>query len=139
MFSHDPSNEEWKHKESLTRAHYIHILSSVIDIIKQQSKAKWIGYGDGYTKYFFARIEQRKTATYILAIQDDEGHTKQGFSEVTEVMHNFYKSLLGVKHTERQKLDPTVISMGSTLTVEQQLKLCAPFTDKISRMSCFSS
>ena len=138
MFSHDPSNKEWKHKESLARAYYIHILSLVIDIIKQQSKVEWIGYGDECTKYFFAKIKQMKIATYILIIQDDQGHTKQGFSEVTEVMHKFYKSLLGVKYTERQKLDPTVIRMGSTLTVVQQKKLCAPLTDQDIKNVMFS-
>ena len=79
----------------MTRAHYLHILSSVIDITKQRSKAEWIGYGDESTRYFFAKTKKRKTDTYILSIQDDQGHTRQGFIEVKEVMHAYYKSLLG--------------------------------------------
>ncbi|KAJ8427844.1 hypothetical protein Cgig2_017892 [Carnegiea gigantea] len=67
----------------------------VIDIIKQQSKAEWIGYGDDSTRYFFAKIKKRKTDTYILSIQDDQGHTRQGFTEVKEVMQAYYQSLLG--------------------------------------------
>ena len=57
LFLHNPGSTEWKQKEVLGRAHYIHTLSSVIDIIKQQSKAEWIGYGDECTNYFFAKIK----------------------------------------------------------------------------------
>ncbi|KAJ8419320.1 hypothetical protein Cgig2_020479 [Carnegiea gigantea] len=57
-FLHDPGNTEWKQKEDLARAHYIHILSSVIDIIKQQSKDESISYGDNCTNYFFAKIKR---------------------------------------------------------------------------------
>ena len=67
----------------------------MIDIIKQQSKAEWIGYGDDSTRYFFAKIKKRKTDTYILSIQDDQGQTRQGFIEVKEVMQAYYESLLG--------------------------------------------
>jgi len=34
--------------------HYISITSSVMDIIRQQSKAEWINFRDASTKYFFA-------------------------------------------------------------------------------------
>jgi len=34
QFSQDPGNLEWRQKEDMARAHYIHILSSVIDIIR---------------------------------------------------------------------------------------------------------
>ncbi|KAJ8422194.1 hypothetical protein Cgig2_000659 [Carnegiea gigantea] len=57
---------------------------SVINIIRQQSKVEWIVYGDDYIRYFFAKIKQRKTDTYILSIQDDQGQQRQGFSEVKE-------------------------------------------------------
>ena len=49
----DPGNLEWKQREEASRTHYIKILSSVIDIIKQQSNVEWISYGDECTKYFF--------------------------------------------------------------------------------------
>jgi len=52
----------------MIRAHYLQILSFVIDIIRQQSKAEWIGYEDDCTSYFFAKIKKKKTDTYILSI-----------------------------------------------------------------------
>ncbi|KAJ8420629.1 LOW QUALITY PROTEIN: hypothetical protein Cgig2_002709 [Carnegiea gigantea] len=75
-FLHDPGNAKWKQKEDLARAHYIRILSSVIDII---NKAKWISYGDDCTNNFFAKIKQKKTATYILIIQDEQGQSNKVF------------------------------------------------------------
>ncbi|KAJ8423588.1 hypothetical protein Cgig2_009242 [Carnegiea gigantea] len=86
MLSNSPGDIELLHHVEISRAHYIQILSSVIDIIKQQSKADWIGYGDESTRYFFAKIKKRKTDTYILSIQDDQGHTRPGFEEVKEIM-----------------------------------------------------
>ncbi|KAJ8419799.1 hypothetical protein Cgig2_030528 [Carnegiea gigantea] len=130
QFSEEPGNLEWRQKEEMARAHYMHIMSLVIDIIRQQSKAEWISCGDDYTRYFFAKIKRRKTATYIFSIQDDQGQTRQGFLEVKEVMYKYYKNLLGRQCSVRQQLDPNVIGIGNTLTVEQQLKLCAPFTDQ---------
>ncbi|KAJ8429362.1 LOW QUALITY PROTEIN: hypothetical protein Cgig2_033194 [Carnegiea gigantea] len=64
------------------------------------SKAEWISYGDDCTRYFFSKIKQRKTATYIYSIQDGQGQPRQGFQEVKEVMQVYYKCLLG-----RQNLD----------------------------------
>ncbi|KAJ8420159.1 hypothetical protein Cgig2_021594 [Carnegiea gigantea] len=101
-------------------------------------KDEWISYGDDYTRYFFAKIKHRKIATYILSIQDDKGQTRQGFLEVKEVMHNYYKNLLGKQHSVRQPIDPKVIAIGNTLTVEQQLKLCASFIDQEIKSVKFS-
>ncbi|KAJ8444134.1 hypothetical protein Cgig2_029909 [Carnegiea gigantea] len=79
----------------------------------------WIGYRDDSTSYFFAKIKKRKTDTYILLIHDDQGHTRQGFVEVKELMQTYYQSLLGKQTLERTQLDPLVIGKGNTLTVEQ--------------------
>ncbi|KAJ8425576.1 hypothetical protein Cgig2_003074 [Carnegiea gigantea] len=70
---------ELKQAEEEKKAHYIKVMSSLIDINRQQSKAEWISYGDDRTKYFFTKTKQRKTATYIYELQYEQGHTKQGF------------------------------------------------------------
>ncbi|KAJ8419542.1 hypothetical protein Cgig2_002929 [Carnegiea gigantea] len=46
LFLEDPSNSELKQKEKEPKDKHIRILSSVIDIIRQQCKAEWITYGD---------------------------------------------------------------------------------------------
>ncbi|KAJ8419763.1 hypothetical protein Cgig2_030065 [Carnegiea gigantea] len=82
LLSQNPGDQEWLQKADMTRTHYIHILSS-------SSKARWIGYGEDCTRYFFTKIKQRKTATYILSIQDDQGQIRQGFSKVKELCAPF--------------------------------------------------
>ncbi|KAJ8429087.1 hypothetical protein Cgig2_006828 [Carnegiea gigantea] len=71
------------------------------DIIKQQCKAKWISYGDECTKYFFAKVKQRKIATYFFEIKDAQGQQKQGFGEVAGIIQIFYKKLLGEQNAPR--------------------------------------
>ncbi|KAJ8422553.1 hypothetical protein Cgig2_033476 [Carnegiea gigantea] len=124
MLSYNLGDHETLQKVDMTRAHYLQILSSVIDIIKQQSKAEWIGYGDDSTRYFLVKIKKRQT--------------RQDFIKVKEVMQAYHQSLLGNQTLNRTQLDPQVIGKGNTLTVEQQLKLCAPFTDKEIKTAMFS-
>ncbi|KAJ8420996.1 LOW QUALITY PROTEIN: hypothetical protein Cgig2_023910 [Carnegiea gigantea] len=62
---------------------------------------------------------------------------KQG-KDVKEVIHQYYKGLLGNQLTVRQQIDPKVIAKGNTLIVEQQVNLCTPFTDQEIKSVMFS-
>jgi len=66
--------------------HYITILSSVIDLIRQQCNTDWIGCGDYCTKYLFAKAKQRKIETYVYEIKDDNGQSHQGFEAVATLL-----------------------------------------------------
>ena len=99
------------------RDNYIKILSSVIDILRQQCKAEWISYGDECTKYFFAKAKQRKTASYIYELQDMSGNVVQGFPETARLMQVYYKGLLGEQEVQRGNLDPKVMAMGNSLSI----------------------
>ncbi|KAJ8450515.1 hypothetical protein Cgig2_002200 [Carnegiea gigantea] len=112
-------------REKAMREHYIKLLTSVIDIIRQQCKAKWITYGDDCTRYFFARAKQRKTTLYIYKLQDEQGRMVQGFPVVATIMQNYYKRLLGEQNTQRRQIDP-------------HLAICAPFTEKNIKTAIFS-
>ncbi|KAJ8423094.1 hypothetical protein Cgig2_023476 [Carnegiea gigantea] len=57
-------------KEKDQRQHYITIGTSVTDILRQQSKATEISYGDGCNRFFFAKVKQRKIETYVYELQD---------------------------------------------------------------------
>ncbi|KAJ8421820.1 hypothetical protein Cgig2_000989 [Carnegiea gigantea] len=70
-------NQVLKHQEEECRNHYIKVLSSMLSLIKQQSKPDWIKYGDECTRYFFTRVKQRKLATYIYTLQDQSGHAAE--------------------------------------------------------------
>jgi len=120
------------------RDHYIRILSSSIDLIKQQSKAEWIGYGDDCTRLFFAHAKQRKLATYVYSLEDGKGHTQYGFHNVACILHEYYSSLLGPSTQSTTPIDPSFIHLGRCLTPEQQHGLCAPFTDSDIRDATYS-
>ncbi|KAJ8419283.1 LOW QUALITY PROTEIN: hypothetical protein Cgig2_007606 [Carnegiea gigantea] len=105
---------------SLNKSNFVNLraqLSSVRAAL-EKSKAEWISYGDECTKYFFAKIKQRKTATYILALQDNQGQIKQGFAEVAEVMQQYYQKLLGKQNTQRMPIDPNANQAKSHLVCE---------------------
>jgi len=51
----DPMNKHLAKKETIQRSHYTLILSSVIDILRQQCKADWLAYGDECSRYFFCK------------------------------------------------------------------------------------
>jgi len=58
----DPMSPQLLCKEREMRDHYTKLLSSMIDIIRQQCKAKWITFGDECSRYFFTKVKQRKIA-----------------------------------------------------------------------------
>ncbi|KAJ8433455.1 hypothetical protein Cgig2_014496 [Carnegiea gigantea] len=96
-------NPQLLQKEREMRDHYTKLLSSVIDIIRQQYKAEWITYGDECLRYFFAKAKQSKTALYIFEIQYEQGRLAQGFPVLATIMQQFYKGLWGEHNTQRSK------------------------------------
>ena len=74
---------------------YVSILSLVLSLIKQQCKAEWIQMGDDCIRFFFTKAKQRKLATYIYSLKDQNGEKKEGFDEVAKIISSFYSNLLG--------------------------------------------
>ncbi|KAJ8420343.1 LOW QUALITY PROTEIN: hypothetical protein Cgig2_012108 [Carnegiea gigantea] len=138
LFLADPMNKQLAQMEATQRSHYTLILSSVIDILRQQCKADWLAYGDECTRYFFAKAKQRKTVSYFFELQDDQGNFQQGFPAVASILQHYYKSQLGEQLPHSGKIDPHVISMGNVLSIEQQFGLCAPFSDNDIKNAIFS-
>jgi len=69
-----PGDQIQAGKEKEARERYISILSSSLELIKQQSKLEWIKYGDDNTRLFYAKAKQRKLSSYIYTLIDQEGH-----------------------------------------------------------------
>jgi len=82
-------------EEEVCREPYIKVLSLTLSLIKQQCKAEWIKFGDECTRYFFAKAKQRKLATYIYTLQDQNGESIEGFKAVATKKLQFYKKILG--------------------------------------------
>ena len=109
-----------------------------MSLIKQQSKAEWVGYGDECSRLFMAKIKQRKAMTCIYQLKNKQGQWVQGFDKVTDIMTDYYTELLGKKGTQRNHIDPHVTQYGNTLSLEQQITLCQPFKDTEIKQAIFS-
>ncbi|KAJ8419801.1 hypothetical protein Cgig2_012525 [Carnegiea gigantea] len=134
----DPRNTDLQQWEKEARNHYISIFCSVMNLMRQQSKLEWIKYGDDYTKLFFAIAKQRKIATYVYTITNEDGRQMEGFDQVGKEMLNFYKNLLGKQFTPRSSIDPDVIKNGPVLTIEQQQALTEEFSSLDIKEALFS-
>ena len=105
--------------------------------MKQQSKAEWNGFGDESTRQFMEKIKQRKAMASIYSIKGRDDQRVEGFEDVSKVMTGYFKDLLGSNMQHREGVDASVIALGNSLTLEQQLQLCRPFeNDDIKAMVC---
>ncbi|KAJ8422037.1 hypothetical protein Cgig2_027268 [Carnegiea gigantea] len=123
---------------AVIEGYYIKITKSAMSLIKQQSKAEWIGYGDECSRYFMAKIKQRKAMTCIYQLKDKHSQWVQGFNAVADIITEYYTDLLGRKGTQRHQVQPQAVQYGHTLTLEQQINLCKPFTDQEIKQALFS-
>ncbi|KAJ8429695.1 hypothetical protein Cgig2_004494 [Carnegiea gigantea] len=123
---------------SLKRDLYISINHSAMLLVKQQSKAEWISFGDECTRVFMAKIKQRRAWTSIYHIKDQHDQRVEGFEAVSKVMTNYYKKLLDEKDHHRTQVDTQVINLGDCLNLEQQMQLGMPFSDSDIKRVLFS-
>ena len=134
----DPFNAELVQQDNMARQNYVMITQSALSLIKQQSKAEWVGYGDDCSRFFMAKIKQRKAMTSIYQLKDKQGQWVRGFDEVADIMTDFYTDLLGRHDSQRCHIDPQVTQYGHTLSLEQQIKLCQSFKDNEIKQALFS-
>ncbi|KAJ8424910.1 hypothetical protein Cgig2_001553 [Carnegiea gigantea] len=89
-------------------------------------------------RYFMAKIKQRKAMTCIYQLKDKHSQWVQGFDAVADIITEYYTDLLGRKGTQRHQVQPQAVQYGHTLTLEQQINLCKPFTDQEIKQALFS-
>ena len=117
-------------KEKKARERYLVILKSPLSLLRQQSKQQWINQGDQPSRLFFAKMKQQKLSKYVYTINDVEGNKREGFEEVAKVMNQLYKRLLGEQEVQRAAINWEVMRTRPQLTLEQQMKLIIPFSEK---------
>ncbi|KAJ8419728.1 LOW QUALITY PROTEIN: hypothetical protein Cgig2_019166 [Carnegiea gigantea] len=76
-----PGDQLIAKQEQEARERYISIMSSSMELIKQQCKIDWIKYGDDSTRLFFAKAKQSKLSTYIYTLKDQNGDQVEGFDQ----------------------------------------------------------
>jgi len=134
----DPYNKDLLIQEDIKRHHYVNITHSALALMKQQSNAEWIGFGDECSRHFMAKIKQRKALQSIYQIKDSNDQWVEGFDRVADIMTDFYHNLLGEQEQHISTIEKEIIHLGHTLSPEQQLKLCQPFTDNDIKQALFS-
>lgn len=61
-----------------------------------------------------------------------------GVKLIDEIFTDYYRRLLGKQSYTRRDVNPEAIGMGAVLTIEQQIELSNPFTEKDIRDVIFS-
>ena len=81
VYQHHPGDKFKAQQEKEARKKYISILSSSMDLIKQQCKMEWIRFGDDSTRLFYAAAKQRKLSSYIYTLKNQHGSLVEGFEQ----------------------------------------------------------
>ncbi|KAJ8438897.1 hypothetical protein Cgig2_007742 [Carnegiea gigantea] len=95
-------------------------------------------YGDECSRFFMAKIKQRKAMNSIYILRDRNDHWIKGFDAVTEIITTYYQDLLGTKDQHKTKVDQQVINQGKYLSIEQQIQFCKPFSEADVKQAMFS-
>ena len=53
-------------------------------------------------------------------------------------MTDFYQTMLGRQEQHTSSIDQEIVQLGQTLSLDQQLQLCQPFTDNDIKQAIFS-
>ncbi|KAJ8420004.1 hypothetical protein Cgig2_008872 [Carnegiea gigantea] len=100
----DPQHQQLQPKEREDRIRFLDILDSSIKLMHQQSKLQWLHKDDQCTKFFFAKMKQRKQANYIYSINCANKNKTDGFLDVARAITNFYQQLLGKQKVGKPRM-----------------------------------
>ncbi|KAJ8426152.1 hypothetical protein Cgig2_024357 [Carnegiea gigantea] len=130
-----PGVDHLLEKERELRKRYIEILSSSISLLKQQCKMARIKYGDDNIRLFFAKAKQRKLATYIYTLKDDNGQiVKVNLQKSQVVLRGVSTALqdLCLQETGLEIGQLTLRYLGIRITASRLTKTeCTALIDKI--------
>ncbi|KAL2237437.1 UNVERIFIED_CONTAM: hypothetical protein Sindi_0935400 [Sesamum indicum] len=95
-------------------------------MLQQRATMEWMKGGDQYSRVFFRKIIQRRTARRILQIDDAHGTTHTELNAVSHEFVAYYQSLLGgVRHREH------------VLSDEEASQLILPFMPEDVKLAVF--
>ncbi|XP_062100716.1 uncharacterized protein LOC133806638 [Humulus lupulus] len=106
--------------------------------LRQKSKMEWIQFGNENSSYFHAYIKQRKRANRIAYYISEDGKVEDSYPKVISHFLNHFKSVLGCSIKASGKVDYVISDLGPVLSVEDQLALIKPFSNKDVKTAMFS-
>ncbi|XP_074298353.1 uncharacterized protein LOC141629212 [Silene latifolia] len=133
----DPLSSRLIHEERVLIFKYSKLKSSEHAIFQQRAKLKHIQEDDSCSKYFFAKIAERKYQQIIGGIKDHHCNMHTGLEEVGQAFPDYYKSLLGTK-TVTSPLDSSFFDSGPSLSSKDQQSLIAKIFDQDIKNAVFS-
>ncbi|XP_074310236.1 uncharacterized protein LOC141646033 [Silene latifolia] len=98
-------------------------------ILRQKAKITHISYNDSSSKYFFARIHERKQQQIIGQIKDRHGQNQTGIENVASSFVEYYKHLLG-RATVVAPLDAAYIQQEQCRRVQALMDSLLNFSKK---------
>ncbi|KAK9740053.1 hypothetical protein RND81_03G007700 [Saponaria officinalis] len=123
-----PSDEVLQARVHTLKAGYLKCLTTELSMLKQKSKADSIVYNDSSTKFFYARVNERRQAQIIGSIMDHHGAMRTGMTDVADSFINYYKTLLGSSR-QVEDLDYPFLSRGAGIRAADWPSLVGPVLD----------
>ncbi|XP_074293212.1 uncharacterized protein LOC141620173 [Silene latifolia] len=118
----DPLSEALIKKEKMMSDQYYSLKKHELSILKQRAKAENIIDGDSASKYFFAKMKERKYYNIIGKIKDHNGRERKGMQDVAAGFIQYYHKLLGITQ-DITPMDATFIQKGSCVRQEDHSSL----------------
>ncbi|XP_062088962.1 uncharacterized protein LOC133795529 [Humulus lupulus] len=138
MLQQSPSSYSLQQEENEAAIDFANKSKIYESFLRQKSKINWLRFGDENTAYFHASLKQRRMRNRISSYINEEGHIVENYSEVIAHFYNHFKGILGKTSSATSRLDLNCFKQGNVLTLEQQLSLIQPFTQKDVKRDLFS-
>ncbi|XP_074307933.1 uncharacterized protein LOC141642861 [Silene latifolia] len=104
---------------------------------KQQAKVQNLIHDDCSSKFFYAKIQERKHQQIIGQIKDRHGADRIGLDSVADGFVDYYKSLLGAS-SPVSPLDNGYIQLSPTVSSEAADALILPITNEEIKAALFT-
>lgn len=106
--------------------------------LQQRSKAVWIKLGDDNTQYFYSVIKHRKLKHSITQLKDRAEEWQNKPNDIARIFVEYYEDLLEKRDDSRTRVNNRVLQEGTILTIDQQMELLQPYTDKDVKKALFN-
>ncbi|XP_074282750.1 uncharacterized protein LOC141607294 [Silene latifolia] len=134
---HCPNSEDLINLEAELVNKFRTLKSAELIFLKQTAKIKHIELNDNSTKYFHARVKERKAQQIIGEIVDKNGCLQSGLQKVGKAFVDYYTGLLGTD-LPVMHIDPQVIKQGSIIQQQDRAFLTAPVHNEEIRKIVFT-
>ncbi|XP_074288580.1 uncharacterized protein LOC141613735 [Silene latifolia] len=133
----DPFSASLIMEEKTLLQKFTSLKTAELKCLSQRAKIKHIQYADCSSKYFFAKLFQRRNQQQIGIIKDINGDSCTGRKDISLPFQTYYQELLG-KCRQVKALDPNLFLHSPTLSSSVGILLTSPLTLKEIKDVVFS-